>query len=284
MFESSRENELRNILDTAQKTGSAVGQFNFSTLEQLKGITMAAKETGFPVICGTSSGEADFIGMEEAVSLVRAIRQKESIPIFLNFDHGKDIKTLKTAIDLGYDMVHFDGSKFGMEENIEKAREVVSYARKKNIVVEGEVSIIGGKSVVSSEKIEDSSLTSLEKVVKFIKKTEVDCIALGVGNVHGIHRNSPRLYPERITQLLDSVPCLVALHGGSGISKEDLKDMIGRGVTKININTEIRVAWKEALEGYLRDNPDDIVPYKILSVARDAVNEKVKEKIKSFNN
>ncbi len=279
-----KKNKLKEAFKDALRRGCAVGQFNFSSLEQLQGIAQAAKELQTPVICGTSSGEAGFFGMEEAVSIISVIREREETPLFLNLDHGKNLESIKKAIDAGYDMVHFDGSDLPFKENIEIAREVVSYARKRGVVVEGEVSKISGKSTVFKGEMEKVSLTSLDKIVKFIKETGVDCVALDVGNIHGVYAKAPQIYPERVKELLDKISCFVVLHGGSGIKEKDVLNVIQKGVVKVNINTEIRLAWRKAIFNTLSEKPDEIVPYNILPFAREAVYEKVKEKIKLFNN
>jgi ketose-bisphosphate aldolase len=279
----SQKSELKKILYNARIEKRAVGQFNFSALEQLKGIALASKETNTPVICATSQGEANFFGIEEAVAMVKTIREKENVRMFLNLDHGKDFDILKKAVDAGYDMVHFDGSEMPIEESTKIAKKIVAYAEKRGVVVEGEISKIGGKSTVSEGKPEETTLTSLEKIVKFISDTKIDCIALDIGNVHGVYSEAPVLHLERISELISIVSCFVVLHGGSGIQEEDIKMAIKRGVVKININTELRFAWKEAIYKVLKENEKEIVPYKILPLARDAVCEKVKEKINIFN-
>ncbi len=279
----NRKQKLIDVLNKAKEEKRAIGQFNFSSLEQLKGIAMAAKELNAPLICGTSPGEANYFGLEEVASLVRTVEKKEGVFLYLNYDHGKDVSVLKEAIDLGYDMVHFDGSSLSFEENITITKEVVGYAKRLGVVVEGEISKIEGKSSVSSGKIEESPLTSLHKIVKFIEETRVSCIALDIGNVHGIHASMPQLYPDRINQLLDIIDCFVVLHGGSGIKNNDIKDIIKRGVTKINVNTESRVAWRNALYSKMKENENETTPYKILPSAIDEVYKITKEKINLFN-
>jgi fructose-bisphosphate aldolase, class II len=275
--------KLIEVFREAKKEGRAVGQFNFSSFEQLKGIVKAAKETNFPVICGTSPGESRYFGIEEAVSLVRTMEKKEDVSLFLNYDHGKEIEILKKAVDLGYDMVHFDGSHLEIEENIKIAKELVSYAEEKDVLVEGEVSKIVGKSVVSDDEIEDITLTPIEKVVKFVKESGVDCIAFDVGSFHGVHKTSPKICPNRVEELLKEIEIFVVLHGGSGIENEDIADLIEKGMVKINVNTEIRLEWRNTLYNNLSSNEKEIVPYNVLPTVVEAVSEKVKEKINLFN-
>ncbi len=279
-----RKRKIASIFKRARKEKFAIGQFNFSDFTQLKGIVKASKELSFPVLCGTSQGEASFFGTANAVSLIKSIREKEKIDLYLNFDHGKSYNELKKAIDDGYDMVHFDGSDLSYDKNVRETKRVVKYAHKRGVLVEGEVSKIGGKSVLSNKKAEIFTLTSLEKIVKFVKETKVDCIALDVGNVHGVFSKMPRLELDRISDLLKETSCFVVLHGGSGIEKKDIEGAINRGVVKININTEIRVEWARAIKDFLDKNPTEIVPYKIMPNAELAVYKKTREKIRLFIN
>ncbi len=270
---------LEEVFREARKGRWAIGQFNFSTIDQLQGIVSAARELDTPVICGTSMGEVDFLGMEEVISLIRAVRKKENVPIFLNLDHAKDIKLARKAIDSGYDMIQFDGSEIPYEDNVRVTGELVDYAKKKSVLVEGEVCEISGKSTVSNENLKDPSLTSIEKVAKFTKYTGVDCIALGVGNVHGIHKGSPELRLGRISDFLGVSDCFVTMHGGSGVEDEKIREAAERGVVKVNLNTELRVAWRKGVESSLKDDKNEMAPYRILSQARNAVYKKTREKM-----
>jgi fructose-bisphosphate aldolase, class II len=282
MFFSSKKNNLKDILKEARERKTAVGQFNFSTLEQLQGIVKAAKVTGKAVICGTSQGEAGFFGVEEAVAVLHNLKKREGVSAFLNFDHGNSFEDLKRAVDAGYDMVHFDGSEMEFEECVEATKKIVTYARKRGVVVEGEISKIGGKSSVSEKEPEEVVLTPLEKVVRFIELTDVDCVALDVGNAHGVYKSEPRIYSERVSDLLKEKNCFVVFHGGSGVGENTVRTLIKKGVVKININTELRLAWRNALAEGISNNLE-IVPYKILPLAREEVFKKVEEKIKIFN-
>jgi fructose-bisphosphate aldolase, class II len=279
----SKKEKLKKIFEEAREKKIAIGQFNFSSLEQLKGIVKAAKDFDVSVICGTSPGEASYFGVEEVVSLVRTIEKKECVSLYLNYDHGKELDNLKKAIDLGYDMIHFDGSDLEIEENIKMTKNIVSYAKEKDVLVEGEVSKILGKSTFSNEEMEEITLTSIEKVVKFVRETGVDCIAFDVGSFHGVYKNTPKIYPERVEQLLKQINSFVVLHGGSGIEGEDVKNLIKKGVVKININTELRFEWRKTLYKTLFENNQEITPYKIFPSVVQAVSEKTKEKINLFN-
>ena len=275
---------LKDILQESLSRHRAVGQFNFSTACQLAGIAEASRQTQTPVICGTSENEASFVGIETAVFLRDKFKKEMGVNLFLNLDHGKSFETIKKAVDAGYDMVHFDGSEMTVEESTQIAQKVVRYAQEKGVVVEGEISKIGGSSAVSEQAIEEEPLTSLDKIVKFIADTKVDCVALDVGNVHGIYSTMPQLHLERINELLEKVSCFVVLHGGSGIEDVKIKDAVNRGVVKININTELRISWRDAIRNEMKNKPQESTPYKILPTGSSAVCQKVMEKINLFNN
>ena len=168
---------LKKILKDAQNGKYAIGQFNFSTLEQLRGILEAAKETKTPVILGTSAGELDYLGLEEVVALVEISKVKYGVSAFLNLDHGKNIDIVKKAIDYVFSAVHFDGSGLSLEKNIGYVKTIVEHAHKKGVLVEGEIEPIGEKG-----------LTPLAEIEKFLKETKVDSLAIAIGNKHGIHK------------------------------------------------------------------------------------------------
>jgi len=272
---------LKDQLNKARKEGYALGQFNFCTLEQLQGIVAASEETSVPLICGTSGGEVKFMGVREAAALLGIMRERTGASVFLNLDHGRDIDLIKEAVDCGYDGVHFDGSHLPLEENIRLTKEVVSYAHEKGVFVEGEVGKVKGKSIPHASEIEEVILTSMEKIVRFIKETGVDSIALDVGSVHGIYSHAPSIEFKRISETKET-GCFVVLHGGSGIEEEDIKESIRRGVVKININTELRIVWRDAIYGKMDKDKEEVVPYNILPLAREATKEKVKNLINLF--
>lgn len=284
------------IMEKAHIGGYAIGQFNISTDEQITAIVEVAKELNAPVIIGTSEGERGFIGADQAVALVRSWREKTrlpggqaELPIILNADHCKTFESIKEVVDAGYDSVHFDGSKLPFDENVEITKRVIEYAKSVNpdIVVEAEIGCLpGGSDIHQDVKIKFSDLTQPEEAKEFIKKTKVDLLAVAIGNIHGMKEggdDDPHLYIDRLDGIKRAVPgTLLVLHGGSGTPRNDLQQAIKGGIVKININTEIRVAYKNALKRFLEENLDEVRPYKILSPAMEAVKKVVADKIVLF--
>ncbi len=278
---------LKYYLNKAYKEHWAIGQFNFSTFEQVKGIAAAAENLKSPIILGTSEGESKFVGLEESVMLRNMLRSKTGLPIFLNLDHGKSFEYVKEAILAGYDMVCFDGSKLALEENIKISKQVKSFARWKEAVIEGEIGRFGTDvSRVYKEKFEikEEDLTNTQEAMKYRKETKVDLLAVSVGTFHGIDINgvSPNIKLDRLKEIKNEVSIPLVLHGGSGTPEQDIKEAIKLGIVKININTEIRLAFTNALRKSLETNKEEITPYKYLSEAIAAVQKVVEEKIKLF--
>jgi len=273
---------LRNILDRAQKNKYAIGQFNFSTLEQLRGILSAARKLESPIIVATSERESNYIGLKEAVALVEISKVKYRVVAFLNFDHGKNLDKIKTAIDYGYSAVHFDGSELPLEKNIKYTKKVVEYAHKRGVLVEGELGYLRGESKLHKGKgeIRKKDLTSPEEAEEFVRKTKVDSLAIAIGNIHGIYAKMPKIDFRRLEEIHRKTKVFLVLHGGSGISKPEIKKAIKKGIVKININTELREVWKKALFTALKTST--IKPYEILPPVQTAVQKKVEEKINLF--
>lgn len=271
----------------AQREKWAIGQFNFSDLSQLEGIVEAAKNLESPIILGTSEGESRFFGLKQAVALKKAYQTERGLPIFLNLDHGKSFEYLKKAIELGYDMVHFDGSKLSLKDNIVQTKEVVRYAKKFGVLVEGEVGIIGNDaSKVYEEKfvLKPEDLTNSQEAAKYVRETGIDYLAINIGNFHGISvKGNPKLNLERLKEIKKAVKnVFLVLHGGSGTPDRDVKKAIKLGIIKININTELRLAYTETLKESFKAHPKEITPYKYLPEAIKAVQKVVEGKIELF--
>lgn len=275
------------ILKKAQRGKYAIGQFNVSTDEQIRAVVEAAKDLKSSVIIGTSESERKFIGVRQAVALVLTWQESTGVPIILNADHCKTLESAKEVIGVGYTMVQLDGSALSFEENIKITKQVVEYAKKKNseIVVEGELGYLRGGSEIRKEKteIKEEDLTKPDEAKIFVKETGVNALAIVIGNMHGIETESKRLYLDRLKEIQKSIPdTLLVLHGGSDTEEKDIKQAIKLGIVKININTELRVAYSDALEKEIKEHPDEIKPYKILAPAVEEMKKVVREKIKLF--
>ncbi len=273
--------KFKSYLEKCRKEKRAIGQFNFSTLDQLKAISEASEKLKTPVILGTSKGEASFFGMEEAFTIVSFYRKKRKTPVFLNLDHGVDLESVKKAVDAGYDMVHFDGSKMAIEDNAKETIKVLKYAHRRNVLVEGEVGHIYGKSALQNKraKVEKEQLASINDIRYYLNEVEVDLLALAVGNVHGVYSQSP-VIDFNLLKEAQKMKVPLVLHGGSGVSDEDIRKSIRCGVVKINVNTELRIAWKKSLEKKIKT--EEFAPYKLLSDSQKSVALKVEEKIRLF--
>ena len=279
--------DIKYYLRRAQREHWAIGQFNFSDASQLEGIIEAAKSLKSPLILGTSEGESRFLGLKQAVALKNSFQKETGLPIFLNLDHGKSLEYLKKAIDCGYDMAHFDGSKLPLKENIAKTKEVINCAKSKGVLVEGEVGVIGSEaSKIYEEKfiLKPEDLTKPDQALQYVKETGVECFAISIGNFHGIDiAGNPKLNFKLLKEIKKLVrDSFLVLHGGSGISDRDIKGAIKGGIVKININTELRVAYTKTLKESLESRPKEMTPYKYLPQAIKAVQKVVEEKIKLF--
>lgn len=282
---------LSEYIQDAESKKIAIGHFNISNIEGLWAIFNAGQKLKVPVIVGVSEGERDFIGVRQAVALVKSLREEFGHPVFLNADHTYSIDRVKEAIDAGFDSVIFDGAKLPFEENIAKAKECVEYARNagREVLVEGELGFIGQSSKILDEVPEGvdlaGGLTKPEEAAEFVKQTGVDLLAPAVGNFHGMLRGGvdPKLNIERIAELREAAGIPLVLHGGSGNSIDDFTQAIASGISIVHINTEIRVAFRDALKLALQENPDEVAPYKIMKNAVVAMEKVIESKLRVFN-
>ncbi len=285
---------LREYIKEASLKSIAIGHFNISNIEALHGIYNAAKKLNVPVIIGVSEGEEEFIGKNEVASLVKTIREKDNFPIFLNADHHYSFDSVKNALEAGYDSAIIDAVKLPLEENIILTKKCVEYALElgkkegRDILIEAELGFIGQSSRLLDaipEGVSEATMTKPEDAKHFIEQTNIDLLAPSVGNIHGMVKGgNPRLDIQRIKEIKETCGVPLVLHGGSGIADIDFKEAIKAGISIIHINTEIRVAYKEALEKYLKENPNEVAPYKILKPAVEAIEEVVYNRLKLFNN
>lgn len=283
---------LRECIADAAKKKVAVGHFNFSNLETLRAIVEAARAAGVPVIAGLSEGERHFVGIAQAVALVKSFREEYQHPVFLNADHSYSFEKAREAIDAGFDSVIIDGAELPFAENVAMTKKCVAYARcsGRDIIVEGELGFIGKASQVLKKipdgvKISPEYLTAPEDAKRFVQETGVDLFAPAVGNIHGMLEGGvdPALDIARIRDVRAAAGVPLVLHGGSGNSAEDVRAAIAAGVAVVHINTELRAAYRKGIVRGLEENPDELAPYKYLREPLHAVQKVVEEKLQIFN-
>jgi fructose-bisphosphate aldolase class II len=284
--------QLQKILVQAQESGKAVGHFNVADLVLLKAVFASARELKVPVLVGASEGERDFMGTRQLAAWVRSLREEFDFPIFLNADHTHSLAKAIEAVKAGFDMIVFDRSSLSFEQNVRETREAVEALKSINpsFLVEGEIGDIGSGSEIHALAPDLSKgLTSPDDARQFVESTGIDILAPAVGNMHGmlesmVHGDTrKRLDIERIRGIKEAARVPLTLHGGSGTNDDDLRKAIEAGINIVHINTELRVAWRRGLEDGLAKQPKEIVPYKILPAAIDAVKHVTSSRLKLFN-
>lgn len=279
---------LKEYIQEAEEKGVAIGHFNISNLEGLHAIYNAAKKLDVPVIIGLSEGEEKFVGRSEAVALVKALRERDDYPIFLNADHHASFESVKTCIDAGFDMVIIDGAKLSFEENVKVTKQCVGYARSvnANILVEAELGYIGSGSDMKDSIPEGAGiLTTAEDASRFVSETGIDLFAPSVGSIHGLIKSGkPHINAELVKQIKDATGVPLVLHGGSGLRDEDFTNAIKAGISVVHINSELRLAYRDAVKKSIDEMPNEITPAKILQPAVDAMEKIVEARLKLFNN
>lgn len=282
---------LREHISEAVKNKVAIGHFNVSTLDGIWAIADAAHELNLPVIVGVSEGERDYVGVHEAVAIVKSIRENRKQDIFLNADHTYSFDRVKEAIDAGFDSAIFDGAQLKMEENIEIAKKCVAYAKAsgRDVVIEGELGFIGTSSKIldsipEGAVVGDASMTSIQDALYFIQQTGVDLLAPAVGNIHGVVKGGdPALNSNRVKEIFEATNTPLVLHGASGNTADDIRASIKGGVAIVHVNTELRIAYRSGLIKAFSEYPDELSPYKYLKFAKLAMQKVIEEKLKIFS-
>ena len=273
---------MKEMLNKADSGKYAVPHFNINNLEWTRFILEECQELNSPVILGVSEGAIKYMGGYKTVSnLVKSLISdlNITIPVALHLDHGSSYESCVKAIDNGFTSVMIDASKYPLEENINITKQVVLYAKDKNVTVEAEVGAIGGEEDGVADEL---AYAKIEDAVKLVDSTNIDFLAPALGSVHGIYKGKPKLDFERMVKIHELIKLPLVLHGGSGIPDELIKKSISCGITKININTELQIAWSNAVRIFLNENDKVYDPRKIIKGGEIAMKEMIKEKIILF--
>lgn len=263
----------RDLLIRAKKNKIAIPQFNINNLEWTKYILEECNINNSPVILGVSESAMKYMGgCKTVVSIIRSLDNELNIkvPVVIHLDHGSSVEICKEAIDSGFTSVMIDASAFPFNENIAKTKAVVEYAEKFTVTVEAELGSIGEDSNYYT-KIDDAKI--------FVEETRIDSLAPSIGTVHGIYKEKPNLDIELCTKLSKEVPIPLVLHGGSGLDELTLKKVINAGICKININTELQIAWSNAVKKYLSENGTVYDPRDIISSGEREMKKVIRNKI-----
>ena len=261
----------------AYKNKYAIPQFNINNLEWTKWILEECQEQNSPVIIGVSTGAAKYMGgYKVVVALVRSLIDdlKITIPVIIHLDHAKTIEDCKSAYEAGFDSIMIDASAEEIEENIKKTNEVTAFAY--DTLIEAEIGKIGGAEDSAEEKL---VYTTASESQYFIGKTNIDMLAPSLGSVHGIYKGEPNINFEIMQEINESIQKPLVLHGGSGLSVSILQKGIQNGICKINFNTELQLAWNDAIRKFVTENTEVYDPRKIIEAGENALKNIVRERI-----
>ena len=271
---------LSSVLKKAQKERYAVPSFNFSGIEDLRGILDAAQEAKSPVIVMTSVNIGKYWGMKGVAAYVRAMAADMDVPVVLHQDHTKDVETLKRCIDLGYTSVMIDASERPFEENVELSNRVAEYAHAFGVSVEAELGHISGAEEGAGDS--DEMLTRPQDAQRFMELVDVDALAVAVGTAHGFYTKPPKLDFDRLVKIGELTKTPLVLHGGSGVAEPDFVRSIECGITKINVGTELRYEIMQNLKKNFAADPDEVDIRKLVSSGRGVITEVAKHKMELF--
>jgi fructose-bisphosphate aldolase class II len=268
----------------------AVGAFNVDDQDTLKAIAAAAKNLHAPVLVELSHDEIQAMGVENMRDLVDNYRAELRIEMYINLDHSPTIEGCKAAIDAGFEFIHIDISQADHDASDEvivaATREVVEYAKFTGAIVESEPHYFGGSSNLHTEKIDydevRKTFSTPEGAAKFVADTGIDTFAAAVGNLHGKYPVPKKLDLDLLEQIRKAINCNISLHGGSGTPLHYFESAAQIGVSKININSDMRIAYRTTLEKVLQENPDQFAVVKLMGEVRAAVQEVVESKIAAF--
>lgn len=267
----------KTMLANARKGGYAVGAFNVENMEMVKAVIAAAEELRAPVMLQTTPSTVKYGSLETYAAIVAAEAKKATVPVCLHLDHGSSYELAVAAMEAGYTSVMIDGSHEDFENNIAVTRKVVEVAKEKGIPVEAELGKVGGKE----DDLEADADTNTDPVEakEFAERTGVDSLAIAIGTAHGFYVGTPVLDKERVSEIRELVSVPLVLHGASGLSEEDVKECVARGMCKVNFATELRVAYTDAMKKLLAEKPETFDPKKFGVVGMEAVKEIVKSRM-----
>lgn len=265
------------LLD-AQKGGYAVGAFNVENMEMVKAVIAAAEELKAPVMLQTTPSTIKYGTLETYAAIVTAEAKKASVPVCLHLDHGSSYGLASDAMAAGYTSVMIDGSGESFEDNIAVSKKVVEKARPLGIPVEAELGKVGGKE--DDLEADADTNTDPAEAKEFAERTGISSLAIAIGTAHGFYVGTPVLDKERVSEIRKAVSVPLVLHGASGLTDEDVRECVQRGICKVNFATELRAAYTAAVKKLLEEKPETFDPKKLGTAGMESVKELVKGRMK----
>ena len=280
----------RHLMQRSRQQKFAVGAFNIDNQETLIAVARAAQKLNAPVLVEVSDGEVEALGLENVRDMVDNYKEEYGVEMYINLDHSPTVEGCKRAIDAGYEFIHIDISQANHdaseEEIIAKTKEVVEYAKFTGALVESEPHYFGGSSNLHEEEIDYEAIkktfSTPEGTKAFVEAAGSDTFAAAVGNLHGKYPVPKELDLELLARIREAIGCQISLHGGSGTPLHYFEEAARIGVSKININSDMRYVFRTSLEKVLADNPKEYAVVKLMPVVYEAVQAVVEEKINAF--
>lgn len=281
----------REAFDRARKGHYALGAFNLDNQETLKAVVLAAKAKNAPVLVEVSKSETDALGLDNVRDMVDNYKKDYGVEMYINLDHSPTVEDAIAGIAAGFECIHIDVSQANHDATdddiIKKTKEVVRAAKLTGAMVEAEPHYFGGSSNLHTEKIDYKEIrktfSTPEGAKAFVEATGIYTFAAAVGNLHGKYPVPKTLDLELLKSIREAIDCNISLHGGSDTPGHYFVEAAKIGVTKININSDMRVAYRETLEKVLKDNPDEYAVVKLMDEVVAAVQKVVEDKIETFN-
>lgn len=267
------------MLRDAQTRKFAIPAFNIHNLETVQVVVETAAELASPVILAGTPGTISYAGGEYLVSIIETAAKKYNIPIALHLDHFESFEEIKKYIDLGVKSCMIDASHHSFDQNVRIVKEVVDYAHQHGVSVEAELGRLGGveDDLVVDEK--DAKYTNPAQALEFINATQIDSLAVAIGTAHGLYVGEPKIDFERLNDIRSKVNIPLVLHGASDVPNEMVKRTIELGICKVNIATDLKIPFSNAVKNYFRQHPDANDPRKYMTPGKAAMKEVVIEKI-----
>ena len=269
----------KDMLIKARKEGYAVPAFNIHNLETIQTVVEAAVEMKSPVILAATPGTMNYAGRAYVQAIAEVAAKENDIPIALHLDHHETLESIEESLELGTKSVMIDGSHSTFDENIELTKKVVEAARANGATVEAELGRLVGQEDDMIVEVGDAIYTDPDTVEEFVERTGVDSLAVAIGTGHGVYESKPNLDFDRLEKIKNLVDIPIVLHGASGIAKEDVQKCISLGCAKVNVSTELKIPFSNALRNHMIEHPDETDPRKYFGPAKDAMKKAAIEKI-----